>query len=396
MQPSLVTILDGVVHKGESKLTLTVELLHGLPNVNDCVFFSDGNSGDCIIHEINKTESRKKYELVMSYYDSNWIPEYNRKHYPDERQRAICGLTVNDFHNLTTKQKAHYYSALVDIAGVGRVPEFLKSHMQSTLKFAPAANIDATGLTKFGGLPIAPNEFTFPKDNRGKSLLFIGQMHVGELKQHFKTSQEFKGKGILYFFGTISVSDDKYHGFESIVVLYSEATKDLVTIELPADLTEYGIFEETGMVITEEITMPDCESSLWTGKELTEEEYDSSRIIDGFVEYYNWSRTVEYLQLLGCPQSVQHCVLLEAEIKHSGLDWPNTEQWKKVVTELTPKPREWKVVLTLDIMQKYFRSLSNFKGIFNEHMDGWFYVMIKKADFDAMNFKNTVSIYQST
>ena len=227
-------------------------------------------------------------------------------------------------------------------------------------------------------------------------MLFIGQMQIGELKQHFKTSEQFKGKGILYFFGSIRISNGKYHNLDSIVVLYSEATKDLVTIDLPTDLNEYGIFEETGMKMAEEITIPDCQSSLWTGDSLTHEEYESFREIDDFFEYYNRTRTINYLQLLGCPKSVQQCVSLEAEIKHSGLDWPDTAQWEKVVQELTPKAREWKLVLMLDVMNKYFRRLSNFNGIFNEYMDGSFYVMIRKADFENMYFKNSVSIYQST
>ena len=400
MLPSLIKIHDGVVHKGEPKVTLTVELLNGMPKVNDCVFFSeqvstffDGN----IVDEVNKTKFHNKFEIVVRFDEQDPIWETHWNKYPDEQKlTAICGPSVDRFNLLTTKQKARYYSVLADIAGVGRVAEFLKSHMQPALYFAPAAKIDGAGLTKFGGLPVAPKGFDFPKDNQGKSLLFIGQMHIGELKQHFKTCQEFEGKGILYFFGSTRASHDKYYGFESIVVLYSEATKDLATVELPPDLKEYGVFAETGMVITEEITLPDCQSSLWTGEEITDEEYESCRIIDGFVEYYNWSRTMDYLQLLGCPKSIQQCVLLETEIRHSGRSWPGTDEWEKVVKELTAKAREWKVVLMLDVMQKYFKTLSNFKGVFNEYMDGCFYVMIRKMDFDNMKFGNTVSIYQST
>ena len=54
------------------------------------------------------------------------------------------------------------------------------------------------------------------------------------------------------------------------------------------------------------------------------------------------------------------------------------------------------MLLTLDIMNKYFRKLSKFSGEFNQYMDGNFYVLIKNTDFDWMNFNTTVSIYQST
>jgi uncharacterized protein YwqG len=400
MSPSLVKILDGKFHKSEPKITLTVELLKGLPKVTDCFFFTDMGSSHWdgyVIEKVIKTASPRQYELVLPFAEQYPIWESIWKEYPEEqKQTAVCGLNEEHFARLTTRKKAHYFSVLADVAGAGRIPEFLKSTIEPALKFAPAKRKDGVSLMKFGGLPIAPEGFNFPKDNHGKSLLFIGQIHIGELKQRFKTSEQFKGKGILYFFGTIRIYDGKYHSFENIVVLHSEHSHNLKTTDLPADLNEYGIFEETSVDITEEITIPDMDTSLWQGERMTDEEYDSFQNIDSFLEYYNWSRTIEYSQLLGHPESIRRCVLLETQIKHAGLPWPTTEEWEKVVTSLTPHAKQWKMVLMLDVSNKYFRGLSKFNGEFNQYMDGNFYVMIKKTDFDAMNFNNTVSIYQST
>ena len=105
---------------------------------------------------------------------------------------------------------------------------------------------------------------------------------------------------------------------------------------------------------------------------------------------------MDYLQLLGNPASVQHCVLFQAQLSHLKQPWPSTEEWERVVREVKPHAKEWKMLLTLDIMNKYFRKLSKFSGEFIQYMDGNFYVLIKNADFDWMNFNTTVSIYQST
>lgn len=400
MLPSLIKILGGAFIKGESKITLTVELVKGLPKVNDNVFFADGTStysDGYIIEKVSETANRKQYQLVVFFDEQYPIWESYWKEFPDDqKQTAICGLTVSDFHRLTTKEKKRYFSTLFEVVGVGRIPEFLKSTMEPALKFAPANTEDVVGLTKFGGLPIAPKGFNFPKDKHGQSLLFIGQMHIGELKQRFKTSEQFKGNGILYFFGTPRIYDEKYHSFENIRVLYSEATRGLASINLPEDLRRYGTFEETRLNIMEEITIPDLDTSLWPGEKMADEESDSFREIELFCQYYNWTRTMEHLQLLGYPESIQHCVFLETEIRQTRGTWPKEDEWEQVVKAATPNTKQWKMVLMLDTNSHYFRRLSNFNGIFNEYMDGNFYVMIKKVDFDTMNFKNTVSIYQST
>ena len=400
MTPSLVKILDGGLNKSETKLTLTVELVKGIPKVKDCFFLLEqesGTFGGDIIEEVNATTIRKQYELVIAFDEGYPIRESHWKDYPDDQKRtAICALMVQDFDQLSTKEKKRFISVLADIFGVGRVPGFVHSYLEPALYFNPSGDYDGVGKTKFGGLPLAPKEFTFPKDNQGNSLLFIGQMHIGALKQRFKTCQRFKGNGILYFFGAREVTHDIYHGFKSIMVQYSEATKDLHPVALPKDLDEYGIFEEAGMDILEEITIPESDSSLWPGGEMTDEERESFNELYFFLEYYNWSRTMDYLQLLGNPASVQHCVLFQAQLSHLKQPWPSTEEWERVVREVKPHAKEWKMLLTLDIMNKYFRKLSKFSGEFNQYMDGNFYVLIKNADFDWMNFNTTVSIYQST
>lgn len=399
MTPSLVKILDGGINKSETKLTLIVELLKGIPKVKDCVYFLEqaaGTVGGDIIEEVNATSIRGQYEVVIGYDPQYPIWETHWKDYPDDQKlTAICALTVHDFQYLSTNDKKTFISVLADILGVGRVPGFVQSHLEPALYLNPSGDYDGISKTKFGGLPLAPKGFTFPKDNHGNSLLFIGQMHIGELKQRFKTCQQFKGNGILYFFGTTEVSNDVYHGVKSLMVQYSEATKDLHPVALPKDLVDYGIFEEIGMDILEEITIPDTDSSFWPGETITDEERESFNKLYFFLEPYTWN-LIDYLQLLGNPASVQQCVLFEAQLSHLGKAWPSTDEWEQVVQETRPLAKEWKMLLTLDIMNEYFRKLSKFSGEFNEYMDGNFYLLIKKADFDMMKFDNTVSIYQST
>lgn len=180
MLASLVKVLDGEFHEGELKLSLTVEFVRGLPREGDGIFSPESFCNYFyIIEKINKQVSYKTYELTLDYHEPEWIWEKRwKKNIKEGDDIALCGLTVENYQSLTIKQKIEYFSLLADFVGVGRVPEFIKSHIGTNIKLRPIGSEGMAGLTKFGGLPIAPGGFAFPKDEKGKSALFIGQIYM--------------------------------------------------------------------------------------------------------------------------------------------------------------------------------------------------------------------------
>ena len=91
-------------------------------------------------------------------------------------------LSSEEYQRLTINQKIAYFSSIVDLIGVGRIASFIKSNITSSIHLILKNKEGETGLTKFGGLPVAPKDFVFPKDASGKSALFIGQIHIRGVK----------------------------------------------------------------------------------------------------------------------------------------------------------------------------------------------------------------------
>lgn len=84
-------------------------------------------------------------------------------------------------------------------------------------------------MSKFGGLPLAPAGFEYPKDAEGNPALFIAQIHIGEFNQWHISTREFKGAGVIYFFGTV-VGEDGTHRLKEILVRYSDQISEVQEI----------------------------------------------------------------------------------------------------------------------------------------------------------------------
>lgn len=119
--------------------------------------------------------------------------------------------------------------------------EFIKDNLKLFLKIVIRDDQQSL-LSKFGGLPLAPKGFEFPKDANGRSALFICQLHLGALK-HFPTIRDFSGDGILYFFGTIG-RNKRDNIFGDILIRYADQIDDLHFVTLPGDLVDYGTYPQ--------------------------------------------------------------------------------------------------------------------------------------------------------
>ncbi|HOY06698.1 MAG TPA: DUF1963 domain-containing protein [Saprospiraceae bacterium] len=263
-------------------------------------------------------------------------------------------------------------------------------------KIVPKEREGEAGLTKLGGLPVAHPGFQFPKDRNGLSSLFIGQLYINDFNQGSRSTQEFKNDGVLYFFGTIVRQDDLY-SFGDIIVTYSEEVENVVEIALPDDLASFGNLKEQDLITAEEINIPPLESSLWTGPSMSKAENDSYLYIQEILREYGY---VDSIKLLGHPNQIQGCVLLEAELKDKNLLWfgshyaDNKNEVSQIINDNIPECRDWRLLLEFE--GNVFTELSNLKNNFNNYMDGRYYVMIRQGDLDSMNFTNTVTVYQVT
>jgi uncharacterized protein YwqG len=277
----------------------------------------------------------------------------------------------------------------------GRLGDFIYSHLKNAVRMIMQESNGQLSLSKFGGLPYADAEIFFPKDKNGRSAIFLCQFHIAELNQWFISTKEFPKDGVLYFFVTLK-NENGYETFDEIIVQYADEIEEIKVLPLPQDLEKYGVLTEQDLMVIEEVNIPPFETSLWTMDDHTEEEKNSYWYIEAILGYLN---ALDAPKFLGHPDQVQSCVLMETELKHTKQGWYDLkgydqENFKSLWKQLEPSAAQWRQLLEIDMMDDYFKQLSLHKV--NESMDGKFYLMIKLADFEVMDFSKTETVYQCT
>ena len=403
MTLSKCRILDGNLKGDQEKLVLTVDFLNGQPRVGDSIYLKEQYFSVYFykIEKINKPLLKKHHELTIEFKEPAWM--WKQRIFPhirEEDNTAVCGVSIEEFNKLNSPQRFDYVKQLIDFISPDSVGAFLKSNVKYAVKLVLKEKEAQTGLTKFGGLPISSADFSFPKNKDGRSAIFIGQININELNQWSQASKEFKETGVLYFFATIVKEDEEedYESFGEIIVKYSSATDELVQIELPADVNEYGVLEEKDVMVVEEINVPTYDSSLWNLEKMSDDERNRYWYIEAIIRQLS---CFSGPKLLGHPNQIQGCVLLEAEFKSTKKGWfdPNgfdSENSGEIVKAAEPRARTWRHLLEIDPLDDYFRKLSNYEGEINEYMDGRIFVMIRQEQLEKMDFDNTVTIYQCT
>ena len=400
MNKSIIRVVSGKQNVKPGLLTLTADLIEGKPEAGDLIFLREHffSVHAYSIKKVKKPLFGSKYEIVVEFPEMEWMwKDRIEKHILTVDDTVFCGIGREVYHSKSNEEKVAYFFSILETLGKGRVPQYIKEQIKFSLVLMPNEDTNSGGLSKLGGLPMAPKDFKFPIGSDGRSSLFIGQLHIKELHEYFSTSREFAGDGVLYFFGTV-VKDDEFHSYGDISVKYVENEDEMELIKLPTDLEEYGILQETDMFIAEVLNIPPSESSLWEGEDMDDEERNSYHHLEGLLSRYNMFYGSK---VLGHPHQIQGCVLLETEFKHENKGWydpsfnsDNDEEFTQQVREATPSARRWRVLFEMD--GDSFRELSNFQGSFNEYNDGRYYVMIRQEDLDQMDFSKTVTIYQCT
>ena len=402
-------VLQALHDEKAKTLTLRVEPTQELPAAGDYIFLkaSPHNLGAYRIRRVKKLLFRRGVSITVesSEPDRRWT-ERIEPYISGADDTVLSGISPQQFHELSVSDQSAYFLSVVELYGSPRVHAFIQQHIEPSLRLAPGDGPYTGGLSKLGGLPLAPEGFRFPKDPEGRRAVhFLGQLHLGELNQHFSTTRRLRGDGVLYFFATIAVDEDgwepRYSYYEALVE-YAVEVKKGQHVPLPEDVQQFGAHREHDLYIVERLSIPDRDTSLWEESEMTEEERRTYSELDAILEEYceySGSHGLSGNKLLGHPFQLQGCVLLEAEFKqHSRGDYAPGEGYvdpdhiDKETKALTPQSRSWQVLFEFDNF--YLPELPQFDDSFNQYESGRYYVMIQTDDLARMDFSKTITIYQ--
>lgn len=418
---------------------LTVRCWDNIPEVGQHIYLPE-NKG----YEIKNIESLEDNLCVLRM---SYVTHYQL----NENDNMACGLSPKDFHTLLKGQeKLDYITQIVEFLAVGRVKGFLKKNVRLANILVPDSppspelpseeemieafsklpiskeekevmiarnlslrsfftsqeddkvfpKISFSNLSKIGGLPIASPDFVFPTNADGLSCIFLAQIHLAELKQYFDAPKELNGNGILYFFATIrnDIEADFSH-FAEIKAVYASQTDNLVQHALPADLQGFGALKESSLRVAEIVDFPYIESALWEIDARTKDENDNFwHIMEMLQTFQNYQGA----KFLGQAYQMQNCVLIEAEMYVTKTGYFSNEKLphEKILEDMNnaaPNAIRWRHLFEINVFNTDFWSeLTQYQGNFNEYLSGRFYLMIPQTDLEAMNFDNTVTIYQCT
>ena len=411
MDTPCLKVLQARHDEATKTLTLRVAPTQALPEAGDYIFLKAAPSslGAYRIAKVKKMLFRRGVDITVESSGSvrRWT-ERIEPYISGANDTVHCGISPQRFHDLGISEQSTYFLSIVGLYGSQRVHGFIQHHIEPGLMLQPGDEADTGGLSKLGGLPLAPEGLRFPRDPKGRRAVhFLGQLHIGELNQRYSTTRRFRGDGVLYFFATIAVDEDGWeprYSYCDVLAEYVGEVRNVHPVPLPEDVQQFGAHREHDLRIVERLSIPPIDTSLWEGPEMTEEERSTyaglHAILEEYYEYSDSSR-MSGNRLLGHPCPLQGCVLLEAELQLHRRGWyapgPGEVDPDHLVEEakaLAPQSRSWKVLFECDKFT--LPELPQFDGSFNEYGSGRFYVMIQTEDLERMDFSKTITVYQDT
>jgi uncharacterized protein YwqG len=393
MSPSIVKVVDA--DKDHSNLVLTVKSIKGKPKEGEAILLKYiYGEYFIVIMQILPMAFDGQFKMILDDHAWAWTPTMQEQIIGSV---FLCGLTYENYMQLPVKERKDYFVSIAEFVGGSQIHRFIKDHILSAINLVPTEAENIKSLTKLGGLPIATKGFTFPKGKNNQSALFLLQIDLAELKQRFETAKQIKGQGILYFFGTVKADYSEYRSFDNIIVRYTEEIDELLTVSLPEDLLQYGVFEEKVVLAVETVSIPASNSEISEAHGI--DQMSSYWELENMLRYLYDYRELELddLILLGHTHDVQGGIV--SQVKRRQFEQGQFSESSN--TKISKEPDEygsldemqWRPLLQLET--SHFRRLSNSSREFNQFLDGVFYVMIKQSDLEQMNF-DTETIYQST
>jgi uncharacterized protein YwqG len=359
------------------------ELIVGIPEIGQTLYkLSHGDEygiveeltlKDRIINAKIRLNNNQKKSLILIYKD-----DYIQ-----------FGQSSDYLKKLKIEERKNEFLKNLDLISSERVKELIESYL--LIGFGGRFRKDELKtISKFGGTAIINGNFVYPRDNNGKSLLFIGQVSIDEIIEDTHINNFFPVKsGILYFFSTISLNrETEYIG--NIVVKYSSEIENLDISNIPTDLENYGSFQNNYFKFFSTLSLPDRNSGVIIDQEFDAKEKDDYELMCNCLNFYNQNVDVRFLEH---PLQMQNCPAFEAEMymQHNLgkplKDFPIEESEEKLFNK-------WMQLL-------HFSPYDDLLKLSNEEKNAKFYlpeisayVMIKKEDFNQMDFSNTQIVGQ--
>lgn len=199
--------------------------------------------------------------------------------------------------------------------------------------------------SRFGGKPLAPPAFEWPRTTNGKPLQFLCQINLKEVSK-LAPSKELPKEGLLCFFYE---SEDQPWGYDpkdrtGHKVAYFESADTVSPTDLPDDLDEEFALRPQHMRFSEEVTFP-CEGS----DELQDYDFsdEGGEQYAEFLENTYGDGTIH--RLFGHPQLVQADWRLECQLVSHGIYCGGPEGYESAeASRLSAGSSDWILLLQID------------------------------------------------
>lgn len=231
--------------------------------------------------------------------------------------------------------------------------------------------------SKIGGKPDLPKDYNWPKTGELKSMSFIAQLNMEDIKQHDEENL-FPSDGTISFF---YCADQQAWGFDpndknSFKVIYFNSSQNLQKADFPTDLESESIFKPNTIKFTKSLSIPTWDDDSIVG--LIEDE-DS----DNYFEVSHGSEN----QILGYANNIQNTMELECQLVTNGLYCGDTSGYNDPRRkELEREKKDWVLLLQIG-------SEDEETGMMWGDL-GRIYFWIKKQDLKDKKFENTWCILQ--
>jgi uncharacterized protein YwqG len=392
----MVKFLDVKYAEFTSLYNITAEYTDEVPAKGDCIFMQ------AFVFNIIQVETPSPGRCrIIANTETAFLNDMDELIDDWKGNTFFCGENKEVYQAMSNPLKVRYITKLALKTLPETAIDYVREHIEVCLAMFPTSNAPRKSMTKIGGLPAASKGFTFPIDKNGRSALFIGQLNLAELD--LESIQGLPASGMLYFFGTTKVTYENYHSLDEILVSYERESFDAETVALPDDISEYGFFAEKGLLIQGEISLPPDESTQELSWDFEDEELDAYNNFREIVNEYGLfdppeGNYYDRMKFMGHPQQLNGCVLIENVLKYSKLGWYSSDQQQRekileITTAMREEAREWRHLFSFSVDE--LRDLSNFEG-FQEYLDGFFNVLIKKTDLKNLDFGNVRTVYQQT
>ncbi|MEP5935588.1 MAG: YwqG family protein [Winogradskyella arenosi] len=231
--------------------------------------------------------------------------------------------------------------------------------------------------SKIGGKPSLPKDYDWPKTSKQKSMSFIAQLNITDIKKHDEENL-FPSDGIISFF---YCADQQAWGFDpkdknSFKVIYFNSSQELQKADFPTDLESESIFKPNVIKFTKSLSIPTWDDDSIIG--LIEDE-DSDN-------YFEVSHGAEN-QILGYANNIQNTMELECQLVTNGLYCGDPSGYNDPRRkELESGQKDWVLLLQVG-------SEDEDTGMMWGDL-GRIYFWIKKQDLKEKNFDNSWCILQ--